>query len=102
MKDAWEAYFETVETEVVGRMIPESFVDPESDVFQAFVAAFKTAHVSTADFLVQDQHWSRTAAAWLAEEFLKTSLDWLENAQELGLVGLRVRLRHRYEDWLRQ
>ena len=102
MKDAWEAYFESVERVVDGRAIPESPVDPESDGFRAFVAAFKAAQMSTADFLVRDQRWSKGGAAWLAEEFFKTSLDWLNSAQEMGLPGLRVRLRHRYEDWLRQ
>ena len=102
MKDAWEAYFESVERVVDGRAIPESPVDPESDESRAFVAAFEAAQMSTADFLIRDQRWSRGSAAWLVEEFLKTSLDWLKNAQEMGLPGLRVRLRHRYEDWLRQ
>ena len=102
MKDAWEAYSEFVEREVDGRTMPESAVNPENDESRAFVAAFEAAQMSTADFLFRDQRWSRSAAAWLSEEFFKTSLHWLNNAQELGLAGLRVRLRHRYEDWLRQ
>ena len=102
MKHAWEVYFESVEGEVNCRVMLESPFDPESDESRDFVAAFETARVSTADFLVQDESWSSTAAAWLTEEFVKTSLDWLENAQELGLAGLRLRVRHRYEDWLRQ
>ena len=102
MKDAWEAYFESVERVVGGRAIPESPVNPESDESRAFFAAFDAAQMATADFLVRDQGWSRGGADWLTEEFSKTSLDWLNNAQEMGLPGLRVRLRHRYEDWLRQ
>ncbi len=102
MKHAWEVYFESVEDEVFPRTMLESPFDPESDESRAFVAAFETARVSTADFLVRDEGWSRTAAAWLTEEFVKSSLNWLENAQELGLAGLKVLVRHRYEDWLRQ
>ena len=102
MKDAWEAFFESVEREVDGQEIPESHITAESDEFRSFVAAFEAAQMSTADFLVRDHQWSGGGAAWLTEEFFRTSLDWLNNAQEMGLPGLRVRLRHRYEDWLRQ
>jgi hypothetical protein len=102
MKGAWEAYFESVERAVAGRAIPESSVNPESDESRAFAAAFEAAQMSTAEFLFRDQRWSRSAADGLTEEFLKTSLAWLNNAQETGLPGLRVQLRHCFEDWLRQ
>jgi hypothetical protein len=102
MKDAWEAYFESIERAVDGRAIPESSVNPESDESRAFVAAFEAAQMSTADFLFRDQRWSRGAADRLTEEFLKASLAWLNNAQETGLQGLRLRLRHCFEEWLRQ
>ena len=65
-------------------------------------AAFESARVSTAESLVEDEQWSRSGATLLVEEFNKTSLDWLEHLPKMGLVGLRVRIRYRYEDWLRQ
>jgi hypothetical protein len=102
MKDAWEAYFESVERAVSRLAIPESSVNPGSDESGAFFAAFEAARMSTADFLVRDQGWSGSAADRLTEEFKKTSLDWLNNVPEMGLPGLRVRLRHCFEDWLRQ
>ncbi len=101
MKDAWEAYFESVEGELGERPIPESLVDPESEESRAIVAAFETARIPTIDFLVESQNWSKTAAGWLINEFVKAGLDWLKAAPELGLAGLRVKLRHCYEDWLR-
>ena len=102
MKDAWEAYFESVERAVSRLAIPESSVDLESDESRALVAAFEAARISTADFLVRDQGWSGGAADRLTEEFKKMSLDWLNNVPEMGFPGLKVRLRHCFEDWLRQ
>jgi hypothetical protein len=102
MKAAWVIYFEAVEREVNGRMVPDVPVEPDTDEFRAFVTAFESARASTAESLVEDEQWSRSAATWLVEEFFRTSLHWLDHSEEMGLAGLRVRLRHRYEDWLRQ
>jgi len=102
MKEPWEFYLESVEGEVLGRTMPESPVDPESDEAGAFVKAFKTAQVSTSYFLVRDLRWLEVAAAHLVHDFFQTSLDWLNTGKDLGFAGLKVRLRHRYEDWLLQ
>jgi hypothetical protein len=102
MKEAWEIYFEAVEREVNGRTVPDVPVEPDTDEFRAFVAAFESARVSTAESLVEDEQWSRSGAALLVDEFYKTSLDWLKHLPKIGLAGLRVRVRYRYEDWLRQ
>jgi hypothetical protein len=102
MKAAWVIYFEAVEREVSGRTKPDFPVEPDTDEFRAFVAAFESARIFTAESLVEKEQWSRTAATWLAEEFLRTSLDWLNHAEGMDLAALRVKVRHRYEDWLRQ
>jgi hypothetical protein len=101
MKSAWVVYFEAVEREVDGGIELEAPIEPDTDEFKAFVSAFQSARASTTESLVKDERWSESAATWLSEEFFRTSLDWLDHSEELGLVGLRVRLRHRYEDWLR-
>jgi hypothetical protein len=101
MKAAWAIYFDAVEREVDGRIVEEGPFEPDTDDFRAFVSAFRSARVRTGESLVEDERWSKSAATWIAEEFFRTSLDWLDHSEELGLPGLRVRLRHRYEDWLR-
>jgi hypothetical protein len=102
MKAAWVIYFEAVERNVGGLIVPEVPAERDTDDFRALVSAFQSAQVRTAESLVDDERWSKSAATWLAEEFLRTSLDWLDHSEELGLPGLRVKLRHRYEDWLRR
>ncbi len=101
MKAAWVIYFEAVERDVDGQIVPEVPVERDTDEFRAFVSAFQSARISTTESLVEDERWSKSAATWLSEEFFRTSLGWLDHSEELGLAGLRVRLRHRYEDWLR-
>jgi hypothetical protein len=100
MKSAWMIYFEAVERDVDGEIVTEVPVERNTPEFRAFVSAFESARVSTAESLVEDERWSESGASWLAEEFFRTSLGWLDHG-ELGLAGLRVKLRHRYEDWLR-
>lgn len=102
MCEPWEAYFKSVKGETDKLMMAEPPIDPESDEWKGLLAAFETAKASTSELLIRDQAWFRSAAFHLADEFLRTSLDWLVSGRELGFAGLRVRLRHRYEDWLMQ
>ena len=100
MKDPWEVFFESVRIGIGSRKMPSPPVDLDSDEARAFVEAFQTARDSTVDSLVRDQEWTQGPAAHLGQEFLRASIAWLSNGHDLGLAGLKVRLRHRYEDWL--
>jgi len=102
MKDEWEVYFESVEAKIGELTALESPLDPEGVEYRAIVAAFEEAHTSTVEVLIHDDQWSRVGAVFLVQEFYQTSRSWLDGGQQMGLPGLRLRLRHRYEDWLRQ
>ena len=102
MKEPWEFFFESVEHDVGGRARPESPVDPESDEAGAFLAAFRTARISTSYFLIRDLSWMERTAAHLVHGFFKTSRGWLDDAQNTGLPGLKERLRNCYTDWMLQ
>lgn len=99
VKDPWEVYFDLVRVGAGGREMPKPPVDLDSDEARAFIVAFQTARDSTVASLIRDQEWAQGPAADLGQEFLKASIAWLNNGHDLGLPGLKVRLRHRYEDW---
>ncbi|MFC1661465.1 hypothetical protein ACFL3S_08460 [Gemmatimonadota bacterium] len=100
MKEPWEVYFNSVEGDVRGRAMPEPPVDPEGDEAGKFLAAFEIARSSTVYSLIRDLHWVESDAVRLADEFFRNSIDWLNHAQDAGLISLRMRLRNHYTRWV--
>ena len=101
MGHAWEVFFEIL-IETIGQEVDGDWTKYlGSDRQGVFEDALGKAGTATAETLVRDDGWSVSGAAWLTGEFARVSQDWANSDSEFGLLGLRTKLRHRYEDWVR-